>query len=238
MYKSIIEHKAFVRLQIDLMEVKPMGQDGERYIFTIIDVATRYAFLRTLATRDAIDLCAMLLDVFLDMGVVPEVVQSDNEFCSLAFEELLYALGSTQVFSTALHPQSQGIVERAHRDMRAAMAKLVEEYVRANPRKWPQYVRYLEYKLRHKEILPGITPYRLVHGFSGSTELASSLRSVKEIPQDILATDWLMGIVAECRELENIMFEHWSAQAEERMRKHAERAKAPDSVEGDLVLLS
>ena len=187
--------------QIDLKEVKPSGTDGERYIFTVIDVATRYVFLRTLVTRDAINLAITLLDVFYDMGVIPQVGQSDNEFCSLAFEELCSTLGTTQVFSSALHPQSQGVVERAHRDMRSALAKLVEEYVRANPRKWPCYVRWLEYKLRHKEIVSGITPYLLVHGFSGSTELASALHTVSEIPPAILATDWLRGILAECREL-------------------------------------
>ena len=30
--------------------------------------------------------CA-LLDVFPDMGVIPSIVHSDDEFCSLAFEE-------------------------------------------------------------------------------------------------------------------------------------------------------
>ena len=136
MYRAITSYKVFCRIQIDLMEVKPAGQDDERYIFTLIDVASRYPFLRTTSTRNAVDLAHLLLDVFLDMGVIPAVVQSDNEFCNLAFEELCSSPGSTQVFSTALHPQSQGIVERTHRELRAALAKLVEACVRSNPRKW------------------------------------------------------------------------------------------------------
>ena len=106
MYRAITSYKVFYRIQIDLMEVKPAGQDDERYIFTLIDVASRYPFLRTTSTRNAVDLAHLLLDVFLDMGVIPFVVPSDNEFCNLAFEELCSSLGSTQVFSTALHPQS------------------------------------------------------------------------------------------------------------------------------------
>ena len=168
MYRAITSYKVFYRIQIDLMEVKPAGQDDERYIFTLIDVASRYPFLRTTSTRNAVDLAHLLLDVFLDMGVIPAVVQFDNEFCNLAFEELCSSLGSTQVFSTALHPQSQGIVERTHRELRSALAKLIEAYVRSNPRKWPKYVRWLEYKLRHHEITTDITPYQLVHGFRGS----------------------------------------------------------------------
>ena len=80
----------------------------------------------------------LLLDIFLDMGVIPVVIQSDSEFCNLDLEELCTSLGSTQLFSTALHPQSQGIVERTHRELRAALAKSVEAYIRANPRKWPR----------------------------------------------------------------------------------------------------
>ena len=74
--------------------------------------------------------------------------------------------------------------------------------------------------------MPGVTPYRLVHGFSGSTELASALHAVSEIPSAILAADWLRGIVAECRELESTMLAHWTTQAEEQMRRHEQHAKA------------
>ena len=90
-----------------------------------------------------------LLGVFLDCGVIPAVVQSDNEFTSLAMEELTQLLGSTQLFSMALRPQSQGIVERVHRDIRATLAVLVDKYLRACPREWFQYLRYLESKLKH-----------------------------------------------------------------------------------------
>ena len=117
------------------------------------------------------------------MGVIPVVIQSDSEFCNLAFEELCTSLGSTHLFSTALHPQSQGIVERTHRELRAALAKLVEAYIRANPRKWLKYIRCLEYKPRHREVVDGISPYRLVHGFSGSSERPTAMGAINEIPQ-------------------------------------------------------
>eukprot|EP00974_Lingulodinium_polyedra_P051227 4926901-Lingulodinium_polyedra.AAC.1 len=72
------------------MEVRPAGADGERYIMTVVDIATRYIFLRTAVTRDAPELATILLDVILDCGVVPSVVQSDNEFMNIAFEEMCF----------------------------------------------------------------------------------------------------------------------------------------------------
>ena len=86
------------------MEVKPTGQEGERYVFTLICVCTRYIFLRALTSRDAPDVATLMLDILLDAGVIPAVIQSDNEFVSLAFEELCSLLGSTQIFSAVLRP--------------------------------------------------------------------------------------------------------------------------------------
>ena len=137
-----------------------------------------------------------------------------------------------------MHPQSQGIVERTHRELRSALAKLIEAYVRSNPRKWPKYVRWLEYKLRHHEIATDITPYQLVHGFRGSSELSTAMGAFKEIPQHILTSDWLRGIIAEIKELESRISEHWITQAEARMRKHEEETPSPSMSEGDLVLLA
>ena len=128
-FKAVKSCKPYYRLQIDLLEIKPTGEDGERYVLTCICVATRYPFLRTAKTRDAPYLALLLWDVFLDMGVIPAVVQSDNEFVNLAFEELCSLLGSAQLFSTALRPQSQGIIERSHSDMRAALAIVVEAFI-------------------------------------------------------------------------------------------------------------
>ena len=187
-------------------------------------------------TRDAPDLAKLLIDVILDAGVVPQVVQSDNEFCNLACEEACTCLGSSQLFSTALRPQSQGIVERMHSDLRAQLAILVEAYVRSCPRRWPQFVRHAEHKLRHRRIVPGVTPYMAVHGFAGSSALASAMGAVPATPDNIVWADWLRTLIAESKHIQATMSEDWAEQADARARNHSEVAPAPDFVEGDLVL--
>ena len=228
----------FFRLQIDLLEVKPTGANGERYVLTVICVATRYPFLRAMTTRDSVDLAMMLLDVILDAGVVPSIIQSDNEFCNIAFEELCTLLGSTQLFSTALRPQSQGIVERSHRDIRAYLAILVETYVRSNPRKWPQYLRLVEHRLRHKTIVDDITPYSATHGYRGSSTLRSALGALQEIPHDVVWADWLRMIVSETNLINASLSEHWHREAESRARRHSEKKPEPSMMINDLVLLT
>jgi len=98
--------KPFFRMQWDLMEVKPTGENGEQYVLTAICPATKYPFFRALTTRDSEVVAEAMLDVILDAGVVPCVHQSDNEFCNMAISELTSLLGATQLFSTALRPHA------------------------------------------------------------------------------------------------------------------------------------
>ena len=235
-FQAVKSCRPFYRVQIDFMEVKPEGEDGEKYIFTVICIATRYLFLRAAKNRMAPYLALLLLDIFLDMGVIPAVCQSDNEFTSLAFEEMCSLLGCTQLFSTALRPQSQGIVERSHRDIRAALATVVEAYIRACPRKWPQYLRYLESKLRHKSLPTGDTPYSAIHGFKGSTSLSSALGAIEAIPEDVVHSDWLDLVVSECKDIGARLTDHWAREAEIRARKHGEKKPEPCIREGQFVL--
>ena len=92
-----------------------LGTDGETYVLTAICPNTKYPFLRALTTRDSEAVAEQMLDVNLDCGVVPAIHQSDNEFCNLAVSEMISLLGAVQVFSAALRPQAQGLVERIHR---------------------------------------------------------------------------------------------------------------------------
>ncbi len=96
---------------------KDCRERRRKYVFTAICVATRYVFFRSCISRDAPYLATIMLDVLPDCGVIPGIIQSDNEFCNMSFEELCISLGTHHIFSTALRLQSQGIVERVHRDV-------------------------------------------------------------------------------------------------------------------------
>lgn len=227
-FQHVKSYRPFYRVQVDLLEIKPTGPKGEKYVMTVICVATRYIYLRACDTRDAPELAHVLFIVFLDMGVIPAITQRDNEFWNVAWEELCTLLGSSQIFSTALRPQSQGIVERSHLEIRKYLAILVEAYVRANPRKWTQYLCYVEAKLRHKQLAQGITPYATIHGFYGSSALSTALGAIEAIPEDLIWSDWLRTLVGECATINATLSEHWAHEAAVRARKHAERKKEPD----------
>ena len=172
------------------------------------------------------------------MGVIPHVIQSDNEFDTFVINEMLSLLGSLQFFSSAFHPQSQGIVERSHRDIRRGLAKLIEQYARANPSSWPDFIRHLEARLRHKRLPMGATPFAVVHGFYGSSLLESAISRVEGIPVGIPDQEWLDFISTESERLSSELAEFWSEQALSQARKSTERTMGPPFAVGDLVLLS
>ena len=235
--KSVLSFRPFHRVQIDLMEIKPTGANGETHILTALCVGTRYPFFRVTKGRDQVDIALLLLDIFLDAGVVPHIVHSDNEFISLALEELTALMGSCQLFSTALRPQSLGADERTHRDIRRGLAILIDAFARANPRSWPLFTRYLESKARHRKMASlNITPYMAWHGFSGVSELASALVSFEEIPEGLIHSEWLSGIQEEAKKISAALENHWKDDAAARARKMAESATPPPFCIGDLVL--
>ena len=237
--KSVLSFRPGHRVQFDLMEIKPVGEEGETHILTAVCVSTRYAFFRTCRGRDQVDIAAKLFDIMMDAGVVPSIMHSDNEFISLAIHELTSLMGSSQLFSTALRPQSLGVDERSHRDIRNGLRVMVDAFVRANPRNWTQFTRYLESKSRHRvNPATGISPYQAWHGFSGSTPLASALRAFEEIPEGLVHTEWLKGIREEADKIEATLSEHWVADAAARTRKLKETTTPPPFNNGDLVMVS
>ena len=236
----VTEYRPCMRAQLDLMEVRPHGEQGETHVLTFVCVATRYSFFRAIIGRETVTIAEALLDCILDMGVVPLVIQSDLEFLTLVIEELTTLLGSSQIFSNALRPQTQGIVERGHREMRSTLAILIESLARAVPRKWPKYIRWLEARMRHKTVLNvngmHVTPYQVVHGFAGSSALRSSFAALKEIPEAVVHTEWLSGIVQESAFLSQALAESHEEKAE-KSRREFETTHQVNVEEGELVLL-
>ena len=119
--------KPGLRMQMDLMMVEPPGPAGESMVLTVVDVCTRYPWFRPVPTKGAEDVAFALYEIILDAGVVPRVLQSDQgkEFIAAVMQEFIRLLGARQVFSMALHPQTQGVVERLHRELRKVLRLLV-----------------------------------------------------------------------------------------------------------------
>ena len=65
--------------QVDLIDVSKYAEqnDGVRYILTMIDCFSRYAWARTLKRRDGLSVASAFKDIF-EQGRIPKYIQSDR----------------------------------------------------------------------------------------------------------------------------------------------------------------
>ena len=55
-------------IEIDLMTAKPKGPNGEGFVFTAVDLATRYPYVRAIMDKSAKSVAFVLFTVILDIA--------------------------------------------------------------------------------------------------------------------------------------------------------------------------
>ena len=100
----------FEKWQADLLDVGPTKDCAYRYVLTVIDVFSKYAYAVTLRSKSAKEVARAMTTTF--RGGRPEAVQTDNgsEFNNSTFRRALG--GIKHVNSRPYTPQAQGAVER------------------------------------------------------------------------------------------------------------------------------
>ncbi|WP_435316540.1 DDE-type integrase/transposase/recombinase, partial [Klebsiella pneumoniae] len=114
--------RRFGHIHVDVVGPLPTSQ-GCRYIFTIIDRSTRWpeAVPMTDATTDS---CASaLIEAWISRFGLPDQITSDRGavFTSSLWQQLTRRLGISTTTTSAYNPEANGMVERFHRSLKAAL---------------------------------------------------------------------------------------------------------------------
>ena len=110
------------RVQIDLIDFRnnPAYHNGKefRYILTVLDVFSRYTWLRPLTRKSSKNVAKELKAIFDTFGN-PKIVQNDRgtEF-KQDVSRLLKVRDIRQIFSSPYLPESQRKLERSHRTLK------------------------------------------------------------------------------------------------------------------------
>ena len=154
--------------------------------------------LRPLKHKSADEVTQVLDTILCDLGP-PHILQSDNggEFCNgTLFSLINERWPSTKiVHGKPRHPESQGSVERANREIKNALGSKMRD--NSNDLCWVKYLNIVQYQKNttyHSTI--GVTPYEALYNHKPSSGL-SDFGIPDEIAQDIHTEQELEDIINE-----------------------------------------
>ena len=153
----------FRRIAVDLVgPLQPVTERGNRYILTIVDLATRYPEAVALPSIEAERVAEALMEVFSRLGV-PNEILSDNgtQFVSGVMKEVSRLLGVKQFHTSPYHPMANGVCERFNGTLKQMLRRMCQE----RPRDWDRYLPALLFAYRevpHESL--GYSPFELMYG--------------------------------------------------------------------------
>ena len=123
----------FAHIHLDLVGPLPHS-NGNTYLLTCIDRFTRWPEAIPIADMTAETVAKAFVERWVAMFGAPSTVTTDRggQFESRLFAELTKLLGTTRIRTTAYHPAANGLIERFHRQLKAAL-KAHEE-----PSRWSE----------------------------------------------------------------------------------------------------
>ncbi|KAL0219416.1 hypothetical protein P9112_005069 [Eukaryota sp. TZLM1-RC] len=162
---SLWADRPFARVNVDVIGPLPEDQDGHRYILVFVDSFTRFTIIVPLKELNAnLTSDALIWKVCTIFGI-PFIVHSDNgpEFFKAVFDALCEFLGIEVSKSVPHFSQSNGLVERRHRDILQNLRKLLVYFNAYDA--WSEYIPYVQLLINSsKSSITGYSPYELMFG--------------------------------------------------------------------------
>jgi transposase InsO family protein len=157
--KNLTALLPFDHLVIDLKSM-PLSKNGNTCYLLIVDVATRFLFIRPLPDKNRYTVARCLLRVFCDIGF-PKILQSDNggEFVNEILDALKKISNIDGRHIAPYHHRANGLVERSIGSTSNAILKSLQGLVS----QWDEYTPTIQYYFNTRVIeLHGSSPYSLI----------------------------------------------------------------------------
>ena len=167
------------RHQIDLVDMKSMivkeGSKSYRYVLSVLDVFSRFVWLRALTEKHAETVADKLYKIYMDFGF-PRVIQCDqgSEFKGV-LKNMCKLLKIKLIYSSSNHPQSQGKIERSHATWKDKIRHDLIDSMEGGVCDWKKNLPALQ-KIYNEGIhrAIGISPYECLFGRKSQNMVSKS----------------------------------------------------------------
>ena len=115
-------NRRFGHIHVDIVGPLPLSE-GCRYLFTTIDRSTRWPEAFPMKDASTESCVSALIEAWISKFGLPDTITSDrgSVFTSALWTQLAQRLGISTTTTTAYNPEANGIVERFHRSLKAAL---------------------------------------------------------------------------------------------------------------------
>ena len=172
-------------LQIDLIDMRHLPHDGNKWILHIVDHWSKFNLAYPLPQKTAKEVANALEKWVFPIFGLPTILHSDNgrEFVNHLIEDVLATWpGAVQLVSgRPRHPQSQGLVEQAHYTLERMMSSRIAESASNSP-PWTHWLPHIVCKFclanvyKHVDALYSVCSYNYDHVDTINAQVHSSTK--------------------------------------------------------------
>ena len=139
-----VPERRFSHVIVDIVGPLPESY-GYKYILTAICRTTRYLQGIPLKEASASEAATGFLQGWLAFFGLPSVVSSDQggSFTAELWKEMMAKLNVDIKYSALYRPESQGMLERQHRDMKESLKASIQDMVDKHQNKWMDHLPFV-----------------------------------------------------------------------------------------------
>jgi transposase InsO family protein len=148
---------------IDLAGPFPWTKGGFHYIVVMVDVFTRFVFIRGIMENTSRCVVRELIPIWMEFGF-PKIIQTDNgsEFINSLMKELTILAGIDHRVISEYHPRANGLAERYVGIVKAVIVKSIKGDIRNF---WKYRLNTIQFYLNRRVVhVHGTSPFTVMFG--------------------------------------------------------------------------
>ena len=228
----------FYRVGVDLMGPLERTTSNKKYVLVCVCHATRYPDAIALSNITAESVAEALISLFCRYGGV-KILHSDrgSQFTSGMWAEVCRLLNVKQSFSTAWHPEANGLTEKMVGNLKQMIRRMCIE----RPKDWDRYLDPVLFAYREvPNSSTQFSPFELLYGrtIRGPMAILKESYEEEEIPEDVMTSyEYVFNLRNRLEETCKIAQENLEKSKAVYKKYYDRKTKDRQFKEGDQVLL-